>query len=213
MTTTYPPIGATALGFPRIGRNRELKKALDAYWAGRIDATALDETATAVRLDGIASMAAAGLDSVPVNTFTWYDHVLDTSVLVGAVPERFQAVTGDHQLAGFDAARYFAMARGNAEVAPLEMTKWFDTNYHYLVPEIGPNTEFSLNAAKPLAEFEEARARGINARPVIVGPYTFLALAKAADDAPEGYDPLDRLEDLIGVYQELLGALAAAGVE
>ncbi|MEZ5084891.1 MAG: 5-methyltetrahydropteroyltriglutamate--homocysteine S-methyltransferase [Tessaracoccus sp.] len=213
MTTTYPPIGATALGFPRIGRNRELKKALDAYWSGKIDAAALDEAATAVRLDGIDSMAAAGLDSVPVNTFSWYDHVLDTAVLVGAVPAHFQAVSGDHQLAGFDATRYFAMARGNAEVAPLEMTKWFDTNYHYLVPEIGPETVFALNAAKPLAEFEEARARGINARPVIVGPYTFLALAKASDHAPEGYDPLDRFDDLIAVYEELLGTLAAAGIE
>lgn len=213
MTTTYPPIGATALGFPRIGRNRELKKALDAYWAGRIDAAALDAAATAVRLDGIDSMAAAGLDSVPVNTFSWYDHVLDTAVLVGAVPQRFRAVNGEHQLAGFDAARYFAMARGNAEVAPLEMTKWFDTNYHYLVPEISPDTVFALDAAKPLAEFEEARSRGIAARPVIVGPYTFLALAKAADNAPEGYDPLDRLDDLLAVYEELLGALAAAGVE
>ncbi|HMT87893.1 MAG TPA: 5-methyltetrahydropteroyltriglutamate--homocysteine S-methyltransferase [Arachnia sp.] len=213
MTTTHPPIGATALGFPRIGRNRELKKALDAYWAGKIDATALDEAATAVRLDGIDAMAAAGLDSVPVNTFSWYDQVLDTAVLVGAVPERFRQVSGDHQLAGFDAARYFAMARGNAEMAPLEMTKWFDTNYHYLVPEIGPDTAFALHATKPLAEFEEARARGIDARPVIVGPYTFLALAKAADDAPEGYDPLDRLDDLVGVYEELLGALAAVGVK
>ncbi|MFT3887615.1 MAG: 5-methyltetrahydropteroyltriglutamate--homocysteine S-methyltransferase [Arachnia sp.] len=211
MTTTHSPIGATALGFPRIGRNRELKKALDAYWAGRIDADALD--ATAVRLDAVDSMAAAGLDSVPVNTFSWYDQVLDAMILTGAVPGRYQAVSGEHTLAGFDAARYFAMARGNAEVAPLEMTKWFDTNYHYIVPEIGPETAFALNAAKPLAELAEATERGVRARPVVVGPFTFLALAKASDEAPEGYDPLARLDDLVEVYAQLLGELAAAGAE
>ncbi|MBK7821754.1 MAG: 5-methyltetrahydropteroyltriglutamate--homocysteine S-methyltransferase [Tessaracoccus sp.] len=211
MTTTHSPIGATALGFPRIGRNRELKLALDAYWAGRIDAAALEAAATAVRLDAVDSMT--GLDSVPVNTFSWYDQVLDTVVLVGAVPERYRAISGEHVLAGFDAARYFAMARGNAEVAPLEMTKWFDTNYHYLVPEIGPETAFTLNAAKPLAELAEATARGVRARPVIVGPFTFLALAKASDEAPEGYDPLERLDDLVEVYARLLGELAVAGAE
>jgi 5-methyltetrahydropteroyltriglutamate--homocysteine methyltransferase len=212
MTNLHPPIGATALGFPRIGRDRELKKALEAYWAGRIDDIALDGTASAVRRDALTTMAAAGLDTVPVNTFSWYDHMLDAAILVGAVPERFAGVSGEHRLAGFDAARYFAMARGTAEVPPLEMTKWFDTNYHYLVPEIGAETAFALDATKPLAEYAEARELGIHARPVVVGPYTFLALAKAADGAPDGFDPQERLSDLLDVYVDLLRELQAAGV-
>ncbi|UYM06689.1 5-methyltetrahydropteroyltriglutamate--homocysteine S-methyltransferase [Solicola gregarius] len=212
--TTESPIGATVLGYPRIGRDRELKRALEAYWAGDEDATHLHAVAEATRIDALDTMTAGGLDSVPVNTFSWYDHILDTSVLVGATPERFAAVepSGD-LLAGFDAATYFAMARGVADVPPLEMTKWFDTNYHYLVPEISPDTVFALRADKPLQEYAEASARGVNARPVVVGPLTFLRLAKAADGAPAGFDPLDRLDDLVGVYAELLSVFAEAGVE
>ena len=211
MTKQQTPIGATALGFPRIGRNRELKKALDSYWAGTTSGRDLDEVATDVRLDALDSMSGAGLDSVPVNTFSWYDHVLDTAVLVGAIPERFRDVGGKDRLAGFDAARYFAMARGTADIAPLEMTKWFDTNYHYLVPEIAADAPFLLDASKPLAEFTEASERGLVARPVVVGPYTFLSLAKAAEGAEEDFDPLDRLADLVEVYVELLARLAEAG--
>src|SRR5699024_5665995 len=110
-------------------------------------------------------------------------------------------------------ARYFAMARGTAEVSPLEMTKWFDTNYHYLVPEIGPDTAFSLHADKPIAEFNEARSHDVSARPVVVGPYTFLALAKADDNAPAGFEPLSRLDDLVNTYIDLLQSLADAGVD
>ncbi|MCW2749209.1 MAG: metE, partial [Aeromicrobium sp.] len=210
--TTSSPIGATVLGYPRIGRERQLKKALEAFWSGSIDGAALDRAALSVRLDGLYSMANAGLDSVPVNSFSWYDQMLDTAVLVGAVPDRFHSVTGEHTLAGFDADRYFAMARGTVGVAPLEMTKWFDTNYHYLVPEIGLGTRFALHAVKPLAEYEEAASRNITARPVVIGPFTFLALAKAAGDAPDGFAPLSRLNELTTVYAELLGQLADAGV-
>lgn len=213
MTITPSPIGATVHGFPRIGRDRELKKALDAFWAGRIDHAALEAAATAVRLDALDSMAAAGLDSVPVNTFSWYDQMLDQAILVGAVPERFTAVDGDATLAGFSSARYFALARGTENIAPLEMTKWFDTNYHYLVPEIGPSTPFSLHPDKPLAEFREATERGITARPVLIGPFTFLKLAKACDRSPEGFRPLDRIDDLAEVYVSLLQVLAGAGVD
>ena len=116
-------MGATVLGYPRIGRRRELKKALEAFWSGKLDGAALDDVATAVRLDALDAMVDAGLDTVPVNTFSWYDQMLDTAVLLGAVPERFASVSGQHQLAGFDAQRYFAMARGTDAVAPLEMTK------------------------------------------------------------------------------------------
>ncbi len=205
-------IGATVLGYPRIGRNRELKKALEKYWAGKSDVSALNEVATAVRLDALDTMAGAGLDTVPVNTFSWYDHMLDTAVLVDAIPARFREVSGSDVLAGFDAARYFAMARGTETIPPLEMTKWFDTNYHYLVPEIGPATPFTLRATKPVAEYAEAVARGALPRPVVVGPFTFLTLAKAEAGAPDDFSPLERLDDLVEVYAQLLPVLADAGV-
>lgn len=206
-----PSIGATVLGYPRIGRRRELKKALESYWAGRSALGELEATAQAIRLDALATMSAAGLDSIPVNTFSFYDHVLDTTVMLGAVPPRFNDVTGTDALYGFDAYRYFAMARGTARVAPLEMTKWFDTNYHYLVPEIGPQSTFSADPTKPLAEHAEAAAMGANPRPVLVGPFTYLALAKPpAEDS--GYDPLGRLGELTEVYVELLQSFCDAGV-
>ena len=131
-----PEIGATVLGYPRIGPDRELKRAIEGYWAGRTDPAALFATATDLRAKTLAELA--GLDSVPGNTFSFYDHVLDTAVLFGAVPQRFR----DLGLSELDT--YFAMARGHGEVAPLELTKWFDTNYHYLVPELGPDTRFDL---------------------------------------------------------------------
>ena len=138
-----------------------------------------------------------------MNTFSYYDHVLDTAVLLGALPARVAAIADDLD-------RYFAAARGNDDVAPLEMTKWFDTNYHYLVPEIGTDTRFALNPAKLLAELEEARAQGIPARPVIVGPVTFLALSKAVGGADA---PIERLDELVGVYAELLELLSSNGVD
>jgi 5-methyltetrahydropteroyltriglutamate--homocysteine methyltransferase len=138
--------------------------------------------------------------------------MLDTAVLLGAIPPRHAAAvptdTPDRDL-----ALYFAMARGTDRVAPLEMTKWFDTNYHYLVPELGPDSRFALDPAKPLAEIAEAHELGVRGRPVLVGPVTFLALAKAADDAPAGFDPLDLLDGAVDAYAELLPRLAAAGVE
>jgi len=204
-------IGATVLGYPRIGRRRELKHVLESHWAGEATIDDVNRVSEEIRDDALRTMRDAGLDSVPVNTFSWYDHVLDTSVLVGAVPPRFAGAASGDELAGFDAATYFAMARGTQQVAPLEMTKWFDTNYHYLVPEISPDTVFELHADKPLAELAEAAALGVDGRPVVVGPFTYLALAKAADGAPEGFSPMDRLDDLVGVYAELLGALADAG--
>jgi len=216
MTTNQPAttIGATVLGYPRIGRDREIKRALEAYWAKNATIDELRAAGERIRIDALDTMSGAGLDSVPVNTFSWYDHVLDTTVLVGATPSRFADVApSGEKLDGIDAATYFAMARGVADVAPMEMTKWFDTNYHYLVPEISPDTVFTLNADKPLREYAEAQQRGINARPVVVGPWTYLALAKAGENAPEGFDPLSRLDDLVGVYAELLAVLADAGVE
>ncbi|MFE4460385.1 5-methyltetrahydropteroyltriglutamate--homocysteine S-methyltransferase, partial [Nocardia tengchongensis] len=191
---------ATVLGLPRIGPNRELKRAVEAYWAGRIDAAALHGLAAGLRAAQLTAVQAAGLDSIPVGTFSYYDQVLDTAVLLGALPERVHGIADELD-------RYFAAARGTAEVAPLEMTKWFDTNYHYLVPELSAVTEFSLHPDKPLAELEEALALGIPARPVIIGPITFLKLAKSVD----GSELLDRLPDLLPLYERLLGLLAAAG--
>lgn len=197
------PFTATILGAPRIGPNRELKRAVERYWAGRIDRAALEEIAAGLRRETIAALSAAGLDSIPVNTFSYYDQMLDTAVLLGALPSRAGGIADDLD-------RYFAAARGTADIAPLEMTKWFDTNYHYLVPEIGPDTTFTLHPDKVLAELKEAQAQGIPARPVIVGPITFLALSKAVDGAEV---PIGRLGELLPLYAELLGRLAAAGAE
>ncbi|WP_433872399.1 5-methyltetrahydropteroyltriglutamate--homocysteine S-methyltransferase [Saccharopolyspora sp. CA-218241] len=204
MTTT---IGSTVLGYPRIGPDRELKRALERYWAGRIGEPELREVARGLRVDTWRSLHEAGLNSVPGNTFSYYDQVLDTAVVFGAVPERFTALG----LSPLDT--YFAMARGVESTPPLEMTKWFDTNYHYLVPEIGPDTRFSLSDQSPVDQYQEALEAGVTTRPVLVGPLTFLLLSKSDDQAPESFRPLDRLDDLLTAYAELLGELHRAGAE
>ncbi|MFD2082126.1 5-methyltetrahydropteroyltriglutamate--homocysteine methyltransferase [Actinopolymorpha cephalotaxi] len=200
-------VRTTVLGYPRIGARRELKRATEDYWAGRIDAAALDQAAAALRRDTWETLRVAGVDLVPSHTFSLYDHVLDHAELFGAVPRRFAG------LQGLD--RYFAMARGAEGVPPLEMTKWFDTNYHYLVPELGPDTTFRTAGARsrPVAEYHEAAALGVTTRPVLLGPLSFLLLAKPAADAPKDFRPLDLLEPLLDAYVGLLDALADAGVE
>lgn len=190
----------TVLGYPRIGGRRELKKATESWWAGRISADELEEAASGLRRATWEELRDAGLDGIPSNTFSLYDHVLDAAVLFGAVPDRFAG------LSGLDA--YFAMARGAEGVPPLEMTKWFDTNYHYLVPEIGPGTRLSLAGGKPLAEYAEARSMGIETRPVLLGPLSFLLLAKPAEP---GFRPLDLLDPLLDAYADLLRQLHRAG--
>ncbi|MER7165282.1 5-methyltetrahydropteroyltriglutamate--homocysteine S-methyltransferase [Micromonospora sp. NPDC000207] len=204
MTTPFGT--STVLGYPRIGPHRELKSALEGYWAGRLDAAALDAVADDLREQTWRTLRDAGLSAVPSNTFSLYDHVLDAAVAVDAVPQRFRRLGLDER------DTYFAMARGTAQEPPLEMTKWFDTNYHYLVPEIGPETVLTARPGKPLKEYAQAEALGITTRPVLVGPATLLLLAKPTDDAPEGFTPFDRLDDLVDVYADLLGALADAGV-
>jgi 5-methyltetrahydropteroyltriglutamate--homocysteine methyltransferase len=200
---TATPFTATVTGSPRIGPKRELKRATEGYWAGRTSRSELEKVAATLRHDTWAQLAAAGLDSVPVNTFSYYDQMLDTAVLLGALPTRVQAVSDDLD-------RYFAAARGNGDLAPLEMTKWFDTNYHYIVPEIGPKTKFSLHSEKVLAELKEAQDQGIPARPVVIGPVTFLLLSKAVDG---GDAPIGRIDELIPLYADLLEQLADKGVE
>ncbi|MEO3872401.1 5-methyltetrahydropteroyltriglutamate--homocysteine S-methyltransferase [Nonomuraea sp. B12E4] len=184
---------STVLGYPRIGPRRELKRALESYWEGRSSRAELDRVGAEIRARTWRRLAELGLAGLPSNTFSLYDQVLDTAALVGAVPARYRAADDP----------YFAMARGTEGLAPLRMTKWFDTNYHYIVPEIEPETVFKLDAAKPLGEVREARALGFETRPVVLGPVTFLLLAGA----------LDRLADVLVCYEELLAALAAEGVE
>ncbi|EPD65630.1 5-methyltetrahydropteroyltriglutamate--homocysteine S-methyltransferase [Streptomyces sp. HGB0020] len=198
--------GATVYGHPRQGPGRELKKAVEGYWKGRIDADALHNTAARLRAATWRSLAEAGIDEVPTGDFSYYDHVLDTTVMVGAIPARHRAAVRADTLDG-----YFAMARGTQDVAPLEMTKWFDTNYHYLVPELGPDTVFAANPVKQLAELGEARALGLAARPVLVGPVTYLLLSKPAPGVPADFDPLTLLDRLLPVYAEVLADLRAAG--
>ncbi|MEC3976141.1 5-methyltetrahydropteroyltriglutamate--homocysteine S-methyltransferase [Amycolatopsis sp. H20-H5] len=205
--TGQKPIGTTVLGYPRIGADRELKRALEKYWAGGLDEAALLEVGKNLRADTWRRLRDAGLDSVPSNTFSHYDQVLDTTALVGALPARFTELG----LSPLDT--YFAAARGVQDAPALEMTKWFDTNYHYLVPELGPDTAFTLGGTKPLDEYLEAKAAGIETRPVLVGPVTFLLLSKAAGNAPEGFQPLELLDPLLAVYCELLGKLHDAGAE
>jgi 5-methyltetrahydropteroyltriglutamate--homocysteine methyltransferase len=197
---------ATVYGYPRQGQNRELKKAVEGYWKGRVTAGALRATAAELRAANWRQLAAAGVHEVPTGDFSYYDHVLDTTVMVGAIPARHRAAVEADALAGF-----FAMARGTQDVAPLEMTKWFDTNYHYLVPELGPDTVFTADSAKQVAELTEALALGLTARPVLVGPVTYLLLAKPAPGVAAEFDPLTLLDRLLPVYAEVLADLRAAG--
>jgi len=212
MTSPFP--AGTILGYPRIGRRRELKKAVEAFWAGTITADELEAAAAELRATTRERLVELGLgrtDSSIPEAFSFYDQMLDTAVTVGAVPTRFERLVGAD--GAVDLAGYFTIARGEGDDVPAEMTKWFDSNYHYLVPEIGPETEFSLASVRLLREVAEATASGFRTRPVIVGPVTFLLLSKASEAAPDGYQPLDRLDDLLPVYAELLAGLTAVGAE
>ncbi len=198
---------ATIPGYPRIGRRRELKWALEGYWSGKRDAADLARTASAVRADGWATQAAAGLDLLPVNDFSLYDQMLDACALLGAVPERHRETAGPVSL-----DTLFAMARGRVGDHParaMEMTKWFDTNYHYLVPEFAADQTFARLSDKPFAELAEAQALGHRAKPVLIGPLTFLLLGKSDD----GSSPLALLDRVLPVYGEVIERLAAAGAE
>jgi 5-methyltetrahydropteroyltriglutamate--homocysteine methyltransferase len=202
---------AVCLGFPRVGGGRELKKALESAWSGRASGAELLERARSIRRDNWTALRAAGIDLVPSNDFSLYDHVLDTAVLVGAIPPRYRPIADPLE-------RYFAMARGRqtndgTDVPALEMTKWFDTNYHYIVPELAPDQTFALDPTKLLAEIDEARALGLETRPVILGPVTFLLLSKLSAGAPADASCLGLLSALLPIYQELLGTLATKGVE
>lgn len=190
------------LGFPRMGRERELKFALEGYWSGKRTEQDLLTTAAALRKEHWKVQQAAGIDVIPSNDFSFYDQVLDTLVLVGATPERFGP--GPVTL-----ERYFAMARNSREQTAMEMTKWFDTNYHYLVPEWSEGLPFKVDTTRLLAELAEARSLGIEPRPVLIGPLTLLLLGKGVKD----FDRMRLLPRLTAAYTEILGQLASAGVE
>src|SRR6187399_3199870 len=181
-------VPTATLGVPRIGRHRELKAALESYWSSKSSAEDLLQTARRLREANWIEQRDRGITKIPSNDFSLYDHVLDTAIMVGAIPNAYGWTGGEVPL-----DVYFAMARGDQGndheacahgghahgVAALEMTKWFDTNYHYMVPELSADQTFELRSTKPLSEFREAAGLGIRTRPVILGPVTFLKLAKA----------------------------------
>lgn len=207
-------VTVATLGFPRIGPRRELKFALERHWAGHDTADELLTAAAGLRTAAWARQRSLGADWLPSNDFSLYDHVLDTSVMLGAVPGRYGAADGQ-----VDLATYFAMARGTTDAGPgcghahagltaCEMTKWFDTNYHYMVPELVAGQKLALNTLKIVDEYREAKAQGFETRPVLLGPVTWLSLAKGRD-----VDPFDFLDEVLGLYGVILGHLAAAGAE
>ena len=196
---------ATILAYPRIGRGRELKRALEARWAGRITEAELIQAANDLRKENLARLVELGLnpsDASLADAPSLYDHVLDATILLGAIPPRFAGRQG--------LDLYFALARGDDKVGPEEMTKWFDTNYHYLVPEIGPDTPLHFADDTVVRRFADAREWGYVTRPVLVGPVTYLALAKA-DPATPDFDPLTRIDEAVAAYADALAALHAAG--
>ena len=198
-------------GFPRIGPARELKFATEGHWRDEVSADELLDVGRRIRIDNWRFMQDAGIDLIPSNDFSLYDQVLDAICLVGAVPERY-----GHGGGPVDLDTYFAMARGRQEggvdVTAMEMTKWFDTNYHYIVPELGPDTEFALSSEKPFDEHAEAMQElGLDTVPVLVGPVSLLLLGKSADGVPDDFDRLTLIEPLIEVYGEVLERLAEQG--
>ncbi|MCZ6445249.1 MAG: 5-methyltetrahydropteroyltriglutamate--homocysteine S-methyltransferase [Planctomycetota bacterium] len=202
---------ASNLGFPRIGRKRELKKALESYWSGACGVSELEAVGAELRKANWRLQRDAGIDHIPSNDFSFYDHVLDTCAMVGAVPDRYA-----WKASCVDLDTYFAMARGiqdestGRDVIAMEMTKWFDTNYHYIVPEFAADQKFTLASTKAIDEFNEAKGIGVQTRPVLLGPLSFLMLGKTKDPAVE---PLDLLDHLVGVYEEVLTRLGESGAE
>lgn len=218
MSISFRSIIVSALGFPRIGPRRELKTTLESYWSGKTDAVALLRDAAALRAAAWARQHALGVTHIPSNDFSLYDHVLDTSVMVGAIPPVYGWTGGAVTL-----ETYFAMARGSSshdegcahghgggDRPALEMTKWFDTNYHYMVPEFTKGQAFSLASTKPVDEFLEAKALGYQTRPVLLGPVSYLLLGKNKEAE---FDPLALLDGLLPVYAAVLKQLQEVGAE
>jgi len=197
-------VQATNLGFPRIGAKRDLKKATESYWKGEISQADLMSAGKEIRLRHWKMQQDAGITHIPSNDFSFYDQVLDMTATLGAVPSRYNW-TGDT----VDLDTYFAMARGNKTAPAMEMTKWFDTNYHYIVPELIEGMDFKLSSTKIFDEFSEAKAAGITTRPVLIGPLTWLRLAKKKGD----WCRLTLLDSLLPIYSDILSKLKAAGAD
>ena len=196
------------LGYPRVGANRELKKIEEAYWAGKASKEDLLKIAAEIRRSNWTLQKEAGITLIPSNDFSFYDQTLDMSLCVGAIPERYNALRNDRL------DLYFAMAHGfqknGIDVTAMEMTKWFDTNYHYIVPEFTKNQEFTLLYNKASEEFKEALALGIKTKPVLIGPVTYLLLGKEKE---KGFNRIDLIDRLLPVYVEMLKQLEAVGAE
>ncbi|MBH0778275.1 5-methyltetrahydropteroyltriglutamate--homocysteine S-methyltransferase [Nocardia bovistercoris] len=200
--------GSSILGYPRIGPHRELKRALEAYWRGALDKPGLLEVGRDIQERQFDELAATGLTQVPGNTFSFYDHILDNALLFGAVPSRFEPYRDAMDPLDF----YFLMARGRPDVPPLELVRLFSTNYHYRQPELDADTEFSLHPEALLDEWDRAIARGIELRPVLLGPVSLLLLSKAGQVPGESeFDTLALLDKLLPVYEELFEVLAKRG--
>ena len=187
----------TVTGFPRIGENRELKKALEQFWAGKISLQSLQQISSDLRKRHWLLQLEKGIDLISCNDFSWYDQMLDTAVMVNAIPPRFQSIEDG-------TTRYFAMARGSGTAVAMGMTKWFNTNYHYIVPELDGSTRFDLNADKIVSEYREAQSLGIRPKINVIGPLTFLGLSKTS----QGENPYAYFDELFSVYQALIGRLA-----
>lgn len=199
---------SASLGFPRIGAFRELKKAVEGYWKGNITKDELLKVGAQIRKNNWELQKNNGIDYIPSNDFSFYDHILDMIATVGGVPKRFGFEGGE-----IDLDLYFAMARGSQknglDVFAMEMTKWFDTNYHYIVPEFSKNQKFQLSSNKIIDQYEEAKALGIETRPVIIGPMSFLLLGKMVD----GGNRWELIDSLLEVYGEIFNKLKEAGVQ
>lgn len=195
------------LGYPRIGEKRELKKANEAFWAGKITQEELFAVANTIRIHNWKLQKEAGIDLIPSNDFSFYDQVLDFSFSVNALPRRFAPINNLS-----DMELYFALARGyqknGIDITAVEMTKWFDTNYHYLVPEFTKNQEFSLRYNKALAEYRFAKENGFDTKPVLLGLVTYLLLGKEKE---EGFDRLELAQSLLPVYKQIIQSLVEAG--
>ncbi|MBA0633969.1 hypothetical protein Godav_000177 [Gossypium davidsonii] len=194
------------VGYPRMGPKRELKFALESFWDKKSSAEDLKKVAADLRSSIWKQMSGAGIKYIPSNTFSYYDQVLDTTSMLGAVPPRYNWTGGE---IGYDT--YFSMARGNASVPAMEMTKWFDTNYHFIVPELGPDVKFSYASHKAVDEFKEAKALGVDTVPVLIGPVSYLLLSKPAKGVEKTFSLLSLLPKIIPIYKEVISELKAAG--
>ena len=198
-------VQASNLGFPRMGKRRELKFALEKYWSGESNEDTLLQAAQTLRKEHWQLQAEAGINAPPSNDFSLYDHVLDMAITLGAIPRRFKAPGGPVNL-----RTYFAMARGAQDVPALDMTKWFDTNYHYVVPEFEAEMRYELRSNKVVEDYLEARALGIETRPLLLGPVSFVLLGKPTDAR---ITRAQVLHSILPLYQELLTRLSQAGAE